>query len=424
MMLQDIIDWKSPLPWIIIVIGIIAALIILGTFLKAIVVVPFNEVHVVSRGKKVTQYDGSGRYFYFKAFYGRTIIPKHVLDVEPALIKLHDIDKLPFGVEISVKVQVTDPPKAAATLTQIDHSTISKVVEDTVMSAARSVAMERNILDIMKQREEIEKAIYIQVSDALSKLGLSPVIFDIKNITDIEGSDVIASLEKVKIAELRRNARISEATSNSDAIKVETEKAKDNAVKVEQMKKEEELARFDREKTSSEQKLVIEEKRLRVEQQNTEKLAEIDRNKKIMLAKAEGEAVSIKAQADSNAVKLRLEAEAEGIRLRGVAEADAIKQKAEAMKLFNETSAQIKILELITKAQVDAGEQIAKAIGTNNKIIYLPSGGSNGDGNFLANFLPKIDSLLQSGLLQGGLADLLTKLKAAGKAASDVASDK
>ncbi|MBN2150302.1 MAG: hypothetical protein JW839_02535 [Candidatus Lokiarchaeota archaeon] len=405
------------------VIGGIAAMIVVGIYFKSLVVVPFNEVHVVSHGKRITQYDGSGRYVFLRVFHGRTIIPKHVLDIEPQLIKLHDVDKLPFGVEISVKVQVTDPPKSAATLTTIDHSTISKVVEDTVMSAARSVAMERNILEIMKNREEIEKAIYAMVQDALSKLGLSPVIFDIKNIRDIEGSDVIASLEKVKIAELRRNARISEATHDSEAVKIEVEKEKDAKVKSEQMKKEEEVAHYEREKLASEQKLVLEEKRLKVEQQNAEKMAEIERNKKIMLAKADSEAVSIKAQADSNAVKLKLEAEAEGIRLRGIAEADAIRQKAEAMKQYNETTAQMKILELLAKAQVDSAEQIAKAVGPNNKIIYLPSGGNgNSDGNFLGNFLPKIDALLQSGLLQGGLSELIAKVGLATKTAQAAAS--
>ena len=153
------IDYTSTILTAIYVIAVIAVIIIIIVMFKSLVVVPFNEVHVVSRGTKVTQYDGSGRYRYYKFLYGRTIIPKHVLDIEPALIKLHDVDKLPFGVEISVKVQVTDPPKAAQTLTKIDLNTISKVVEDTVMSAARSVAMERNILEIMKDREEIEKAI-------------------------------------------------------------------------------------------------------------------------------------------------------------------------------------------------------------------------------------------------------------------------
>ena len=115
---------------------VIVAVIFLLCFIKSLVVVPFNEIHVVSKGKTVLTYDGKGRYYFIPFLHGRTKIPKHVLDIEPGLIKLLDQDNLPFGVEISVKVQVTDPQKSAATLTRIDHQTVSKVVEDTVMSAA------------------------------------------------------------------------------------------------------------------------------------------------------------------------------------------------------------------------------------------------------------------------------------------------
>jgi uncharacterized membrane protein YqiK len=373
-------------------------------------VVPFNEVHVVSRRQKVTQYDGKGRYTYFKFIHGRTIIPKFVLDIEPPLIKLHDQDKLPFGVEISVKVQVTDPPKAAQTLTRIDHMTISKVVEDTVMSAARSIAMERNILEIMKEREGIENAIYNMVSEALNKLGLSPIIFDIKNIRDIEGSDVIASLERVKIAELRKNARISEAKQNSEATVIEVEKRKDNLVKAENMKQEEEQARLDRERLVAEQDLLVEERRLQIKEQNEQRVAEMQKKKQMVLAEAEAEAVKLKAQAEAESIRMKLEAEADGIRLKGVAEAEAIQKKAEAMREYNDVSSQMKMIEILAKAQVDASSEIAKAIGQNNKIMYLPM---NGDGMF-SGILPRMDALLQSGIVQEGISEVVEGLKGTG----------
>ena len=376
-------------------------------YFKTIVVVPFNETHVVSHGEKVKQYDGKGRYRYYKFVHGRTIIPKFVLDIEPPIIKLHDIDKLPFGVEISVKVQVTDPPMAAKNLTRIDHSTISKVVEDTVMSASRSIAMERNILDIMKEREEIENAIYNMVSEALAKLGLSPIIFDIKNIRDIEGSDVIANLERVKIAELRKNARISEAKHNSEATMIEVEKRKDSIVKAELMKQEEETARLDRERMVAEQNLAVEERRLQIKEQNDQRIAEIEKMKKLLVAQADAEAVQLRAQSEADAVRLKLEAEAEGIRMKGLAEADAIFKKAEAMKEYNEVSSQMKMIEILAKAQVDAGAQVAKAIGANNKIMYLPM---DGDGMF-SGILPRMDALLQSNIMQDGIAEVVEGLK-------------
>ncbi len=376
-------------------------------YFKSLVVVPFNEVHVVSRRQKVTQYDGKGRYTYFKFIQGRTIIPKFVLDIEPKLIKLHDQDKLPFGVEISVKVQVTDPPKAAQTLTKIDHLTVSKIVEDTVMSAIRSIAMERNILDIMKEREEIETATYQMVSEALNKLGLSPIIFDIKNIRDIDGSDVIASLERVKIAELRKNARISEAIHNSEANIIEVEKRKDSLVKAENMKQEEEHARLDREKMVAEENLAVEFQRLEIKSQNEQRIAEIEKEKKMILAEADSEAVRLRAQAEADAIRMKLEAEAEGIRLKGLAEAEAIFKKAEAMREYNDVSSNLKVIEILANAQIESSTQVAKAIGANNKIMYLPM---NGDGMF-SGIIPKMDALLQSNIVQEGLAEIVKGLK-------------
>jgi len=403
-MLNQTFDASSILIPLVFV-GIVAVLI----YFKSIVVVPFNEIHVVSKGKTVITYDGKGRYNYFPFIHGRTRIPKHVLDIEPGLIKLLDQDNLPFGVEVSVKVQVTDPQKAAATLTRIDHQTVSKVVEDTVMSAARSVAMERNILDIMKKREEIESAIYRMVSDALNKLGLSAIIFDVKNITDIEGTDVIASLEKVKIAELRKNARISESIHNSEALSVEIERQKQSNVKAQQMKKEEDDARLEREKETAKHQMLVETEKLKIKEQETMRSASIERDRRLVEAKSQAEAIEIEAKAASNAVKLKGEAEADAIRQKGYAEADIMTKKAEAMAALTKQgniAGQIKILEILSQAQVQSSEKIAEALGKNNKIMYLPNDGENG---LLSAFLPKLDGLLQSGigaelmnLLKGG----------------------
>ena len=58
---------------------IILFVVLLVLYLKSMVVVPFNEIHVVSKGKNVFEFDGKGRYAYLPFLYGRTIIPKHVL---------------------------------------------------------------------------------------------------------------------------------------------------------------------------------------------------------------------------------------------------------------------------------------------------------------------------------------------------------
>lgn len=399
-MLETIVTWS--------IVGAITIFIVfLIIYFKTNVVVPFNEIHVVSRGKTVTEYDGRGRYRYFSFLYGRTIIPKHVLDIEPGLLDLHDKDNLPFGVEISIKVQVTDPEKAAATLTRIDHEHVKKVVEDTVMSAARSLAMERAIIDIMKKREEIEESMYKMVSDALNKLGLSAVIFDIKNITDVEGMDVIASLERVKLAELKKKARISEATHDNEAQEVEIERRKATKVKSERMHLEEEQARLEREKQTAIEQMLVEKEILLMEEQKRTKNAEMERKKaliqaeakreqKMLEAQSDAEAIEKRAAAEANAIKLKAEAEAQGIKVRGMAEVEILKHKSETLR-DGSVTAKLQILELLSNAQVDAAGKVAEALGKNNKIIYMPANGK--DSNFLTNWLPKLDGLLQSGMI-------------------------
>ncbi len=392
-----------------IVIGFVVFFIIIAIiiYFKTNIVVSFNEIHVISKGTTIHEYDGKGRYRYFPFLYGRTIIPKHVLDIEPGLLDLHDCDNLPFGVEISIKVQVTDPQKAAATLTRIDHSTVSKVVEDTVMSAARSLAMERTILNIMKNREEIESSVYEMVSDALSKLGLSAIIFDIKNIRDIEGRDVIGSLERVKIAELIKKARISEAIQENEAKEVEVERNKSTQVKSEHMKLEEEQARLEREREISTNQMLVEQEKLKIEEQKLTRFAEIEQKKarilaeakkeqRLIEAQAEAEATQKKAEAEAKAIKLAAEAEAEGIRVKGLAEVDVLQKKSEALKQGS-VAAQLQILEILSQAQVDSAGKIADALGKNNKIMYLPV--DNNGGNLLTKWLPKLEGLIESGML-------------------------
>ncbi len=389
MILQDI---GSIIGTIFIVLGLI---IVSGVFFyfKSMIVVPFNEIHVISSGSKIKTLDGKGRYCFIKFLMSRTIIPKHVLDIEPGLLDLLDCDNLPFGVEISVKVQVTDPQKAAATLTRIDHSTVGKVVEDTVMSAARSIAMERTILDIMKKREEVEQRVYAMVADALGKLGLSAIIFDIKNIKDTEGNEVISSLERVKIAELRKNAQVAEAIHN-----------KESFVKSEQMKQEQEFARLTKEQEVISKQVLVDKERLLLEKQQSTKKAEIEKErlkimalatkeKSVIDAEAQAEVIRVKAEANAEAIKLKAEADAEAILKKGIAEADVLQRKNEAMG--GNYAAQIELSKILSVAQIDTAGKIAEALGKNNKIMYLPADGDNG---LLSSFMPKIDALFQSGL--------------------------
>ena len=246
---------------------------------------------------------------------------------------------------------------------------------------------------------------YAMVSDALGKLGLSAIIFDIKNIRDTEGNSVIESLERVKIAELNKNAKISEAIHQ-----------KESTVKQEEMKLEEEAARLNREQESLAKEVLVDQERLKLEKQQATKKAEIERERlkimalaskeKLMIeAEASSASVRLRAQAQADAIKMKADADAEAILKKGQAEAKVLEQKNKAMG--GNYAAQIELSKIMSVTQIDTAEKIATALGQNNKIMYIPTGGDNG---LLSSFMPKMDALLQSGL-PSELMDTFTKKK-------------
>ncbi len=365
--------------------GVLAVILYLIFYFKTNVVVPLDQCHVISKGGNIIIYNGKGRYRFIKFFHSRKIIPKVVLDIEPGLFYLHDIDNLPFGVEISIKVKVTDYKIAAAILQNINLESVRKIVEDTALSATRSVTMSNSIYEIMKDREKIEKNVYKMVEEALAKLGISAIIFDIKDIRDIEGGNVISSLERVKSAELERNARISEAEHLSKAKEVELER------KSELTKKE----------------MILKQEEMKVKELENIRQAEIDKKRKLLEAETKAEEVRKAAEAQAEAVKREAEAKAEAIKKQGLAEVEILERKSDALKAGTVT-AQLQLLEKLCDAQVQSAEKIASALGKNNKIMYLPSNG-NGSDNLISSLVPKLGGLVQSGVISEFLKELTGK---------------
>ena len=183
------------------------------------------------------------------------------------------------------------------------------------------------------------------------------------------------------------------------------------------MKLEEEQARLAREREVSARQMLVEQEKLNIEEQKLTRFAEIEQKKarilaeakreqRLIEAKSEAEATERRAQAEANAIKLAAEAEAESIRVRGIAEVEVLKEKSEALKQGS-VAAQLQIIEILSQAQVDSAGKIADALGKNNKIMYLPV--DNNGGNILTKWLPKMEGLLQSGMLSKFVKQLNTE---------------
>jgi len=381
--------------WIIlgIIFSIIIGIIILWIYLSRMVVVPPSEFHVVVGRKKRWIYDGKGRYFYFPTFKRRVVIPKRVLDIEISRIRLHDKHNLPFELEISCKIQVKDPLKAAESLGIIDEAHLKRITEDTVMSSARSVCMTMDVLTIMREREAVENAIYKLIVDSLMKLGLEPVIFDIKNISDSKDSSVIKDYERIKSAEVRKEARIAESLHLSEAEIMESERHKLSKVKRESDMLEEEKARLEREMILAEKDRELMAKKMLVKEEEVRKTAEIEKERLKLKAEAEAEAIRLKAQAEAEAIKMKAEAEAA-----------AIREKAKALEEYTkagENGFKIKSLEIISEALIKQSENFAKGLSNNSKIILLGNSDSSisDPTKSMFNFIPMFSLFTESGIL-------------------------
>ena len=393
--------------WIVlgIIFGVIALIIILSIYISRIQVVPPNEFHVVVSKKTRKVYDGRGRYVYWTTWNRRIIIPKRVLDIEVRRIRLHDKYNLPFELEISCKIQVKDPNKASETLGAVDEVHLKTITEDTVMSSARSVCMTMELLSIMRERENVEIAIYKLIVDSLMKLGLEPIIFDIKDISDTKNSSVIKDFERVKSAELQKEARVSEAIHVSEAEIMESERHKLSQVKRENDLLEEEKAKINRQMVMANNERELVAKKMLIREEEIRKSAEIEKNKRKL--EVETEALSI---------RLKAEAEAESIRLINQAEAEGIKVRAKALEEYQkagEKGLKIKSLEIVAEAMKVQSENMAKGLKDNSKILMMGGGGDNaaaGTTRSMMNLMPMFSLFTEGGMLSF-LADDKKNLK-------------
>ncbi|MCH8905505.1 MAG: hypothetical protein IH840_00320 [Candidatus Heimdallarchaeota archaeon] len=386
---------------------VVGAAIFLGAlyFYKNFTVVPPHEAHVIS-GRKFEVFDGSGRYIFFPIWQTRNILSKTVIEISVPRINLHDKDYLPFGVDISVKVQISDARKAAETLGIATPEHIRPIVDDTIQSAARSQAMQHDLKTIMRERDTIEESIYTSTTNSLSRLGVRVTLFDIKNIVDIEGSTVIADLERVRSAEITRMAREAEATQMSQAEIVESKKKSEAEIQRQESFRVSEEARLKQEQFIADQQTELTLKEMQILDAETRRKAEIEKvrveisangeaERNRLIAQGQADARLIQAQAEAKAIKLRAEAEAETIRAKLSAEAEGTEKLAKALKSFNEEGITVKIAEIYSDAQKTISENIARGLQNNTK-LFLPVGAS-GFGDSITSLVPSLIAMKEAG---------------------------
>jgi flotillin len=380
---------------------------------KLYTVVEANKIHVVSGGGRIRPFKDGETYTFLPLLQKRDIVTRSVIEIGVPRIKLLDTDNLPFAVEISCKVQVSDAVTAVKTLGKASPNEIIPIVDDTIQSASRSEAMKQRLPIIMRERDQIEQSIFQSTTETLARIGVTVVLFDIKNIIDDEGSSVIADMERVKSAELNRIAREAEANQNAAAEIVEATKRSEAEVNRQNALRQSETARLEQEKEVAQRKKELTLNEMDILNAETRRKAEIESERIKIQASADAEKLRTLAQGNADSELIRAQAEAEAIRVRAAADADSIRFKleaeaegtaklAEALKQFNEAGIQVKIAEIDAETQKKVSESIARGLQSNSKLI-LPS---NGVGNFFTDLATGITALKETGVT---LEDVLKK---------------
>lgn len=298
---------------------------------------------------------------------------------------------------------------------------VTQVLEGNMREIVGSVGLKEMVQD----RQGVAKKITENVVPDMEKLGIEVVNFNIQNFKDNAGTIENMGIDNVE--QIRKTAAIAkanaqrdiaiaeaEAKQESNAVKVDTEKAiaeQDAALSIQQsdmkrradtkraeadaaydIQKQEQrktievtsadadIARRQKEAELAEKEILLQEKRLDAEirkkadamKYEAEKKAEADlvrRQKDAEAARYEAEQKALAMKAEAEAQKFAMEQEAEGIRAKGLAEAEAIEKKALAQKKMGEAS----VLEMVLAVLPEMAHNIAEPLANVDSITMYGS---------------------------------------------------
>ncbi|MHA1911124.1 MAG: SPFH domain-containing protein [Candidatus Kariarchaeaceae archaeon] len=377
------------------IIGIvIAAIVIIAIgYFRLLVVVSPTEAHVISTGKKIKIFDGQGRYLFYSLWQERVIVPKHVFEITRK-VRLHDAGNLPFAVEIACKVRVSDARAAVENLGLVDDEIIKRIVDDTIVAAARSASMRKDLITLMRNRDEVEQEIYASTADTMAKIGVTVVIFDITDFLDVKDSGVIKDLERVQSARVKADARESEAAANARAEIQEARKHAEAEVQRQEAIRARETARLQQEMQVADQQKDLTLKQMEVENISQRRQAEIMAERITIEAEAEAEKLRRTAQGQADAILLRAEAESKALQMKMIAEAEGTKELAKALQEFNDAGISIKLAEINSEVSKDVAKSIATALERNSK-VFLPVG-NGGLSEAIVSLVPGLEAFKEA----------------------------
>jgi flotillin len=306
-----------------------------------------------------------------------------------------------INVDAIANVKISDDPRFVGNSIERflgqDKDEIRQVAKNTLEGLLRSVLATLTPEEVNEDRLKFAESLANEAEKDLNKLGLHLDTFNIHSVSDVKESQYLSELGRKVIAEVKKNAEVSEAICNREATEKEAEAKSRSDVVAEQVETEvrtrtNELrklkAELDSEAKSAEAQAEAgkETARARAEQELQKVRAELEG----LRLQAE---VVVKAEAESKAREFQARAEAAPIAARGKAMAEALDQVRQAWTEAGDGAKpifMIQQLDTILRSVVDRVEQIRV-----DKVSILDNGDGTALPAYVASYPATVNAVLR-----------------------------
>lgn len=357
------------------------------------------------------------------------------------------------SVEVSVKAVAMvkvgsseDMIRAAAERFRGVNDDMSRNTQQVLVGELRSIISQMTISDLISNRDELRKAVLINVSTQLENMGLHIETLQISDITT-DTNGYIAALGIPESERVQKEARIAKARNEQEANEAEVasrtliaEKNKELSVRQSELKAETDRAHVesasagplaeaekDREiaevnQRAAEARAILRERELDTEVRKPADARNYERVKEAEAAKAESvleaeaiaTALKLSSESESNAIRVRAKADAESVTAKGVAqasaieaeglakaksskaqglaEAEAMNKKAEAFREYNDAAT----LSLIIDKMPEIAHEMSAPMANIKDLSIISTDGAGALPKAVANNFAQLDTVIKS----------------------------
>lgn len=332
--------------------GLVATLFFIGVVKQFMFICRPNELLVFS-GRDHRRSDGTtvgyrivigGRAYRFPFLEEVQRMDLRAMEVEVTTRNAFCKGGIRINVDAIANVKVSDDERIVGNAIERflgqDRSEIASVCKQTLEGHLRAVLANLTPEEVNEDRLKFAEALSGEAEADLNKLGLHLDTFNIHSVSDVANSSYLKEISRKSIAEVIKDAEVSEATCNREATEAEAEARSKAEVAQEQAE-----TRI-RTKTNELRKLKAE---MEAEAKSAEEQAEAARQ--TARAVAERELQEIRAQLEGK----RLQAEVV-IQAEASATANAFQARGDAAPIAERGKAMAESLDMMRQAWLTAGD--------------------------------------------------------------------